>query len=34
MIVELWMRKIDLGDDHEKDVEDTSRYEDSGIQVA
>jgi hypothetical protein len=32
MMVELWMRKREMGDEDENDVEDTSRYENSRIQ--
>jgi len=34
MMVELWMRKREMGDEDENDVEDTSRYENSGVQLA
>jgi len=32
--VALWMRKREMGDEDENDVEDTSRYEKSGVQDA
>jgi hypothetical protein len=31
MMIELWMGKREMGDEDEKDVEDTSRYENSGV---
>jgi len=31
MMVEMWMRKGDMGDVDENDVEDTSGYEKSGV---
>jgi len=31
MIVELWMRKSEMGDEDGNDVEDTSGYENSGV---
>jgi hypothetical protein len=34
MIVELWMRKREIGDENEIDVKNTSRYPKSGIQLA
>jgi len=34
MMVELWMRKREMGDKDRNDVEDTSRYEKSGIRLA
>ena len=34
MIVELWTRKREMGDEDENDVEDTSGYEKSGVQLA
>jgi len=34
MMVELWMRKREMGDEDEKEVEDTSGYEKSGVQPA
>jgi len=34
MIVELWMRKREMGDEDENDVEDTRRYEKSGVRLA
>jgi hypothetical protein len=33
-MVELWMRKRDMGDEDEHDVEDTSGYDKSGVQLA
>jgi hypothetical protein len=33
MMVELWTRKREIGDEHEKDVEDTSRYDKSGYDL-
>jgi hypothetical protein len=30
----LWTRKREMGDEDENDVEDTSRYEKSGVQLA
>jgi len=34
MMVDLWMRKREMGDEDENDVEDTSRYEKSAILLA
>jgi len=34
VIVELWMRKRDMGDEDENDVEDTSGDEKSGVRLA
>jgi len=34
MMMELWTKKREMGDDDENDVEDTSRYEISGVQLA
>jgi len=34
MMVEMWMRKRDMGDEDENDVEDSSGYEQSGVQLA
>jgi len=34
MMVEMWMRKREMGDEDENDVEDTSRYEKSGVPLA
>ena len=34
MMVELWTRKREMGDQDENDVEDMSRYEKSGVRVA
>jgi hypothetical protein len=34
MMVELWTRKWEMGDEDENDIEDTSSYEESGIQLA
>jgi hypothetical protein len=34
MIVELWGRKREMGDEHEHDVEDTRGYEKSGVRLA
>ena len=34
MIVELWTQKREMGDEDENDVEDTSGYEESGVQTA
>jgi len=34
MMVELWTRKSEMGDDYENDVEDTRRYEKSGVRLA
>ena len=31
MMVELWTRKIEMWDDDENDVEDSSGYEESGV---
>jgi hypothetical protein len=31
MMIHLWMRKREMGDEDEKDVEDMSSYEKSGI---
>jgi hypothetical protein len=33
MIVEMWMRKREIGDEDENDVEDTSGYEKSGVRL-
>ena len=33
MMVELWMRKREMGDADENDVEDTSGYEISGVRL-
>jgi hypothetical protein len=33
MMVELWTRKREMGDENEDDVEDTSRYEKPGVQL-
>jgi hypothetical protein len=33
MMLELWMRKREMGDEDENNVEDTSRYEKSGIRL-
>jgi hypothetical protein len=33
MMVELWMRKREIGDVDENDVEDTSGYVKSGVQL-
>jgi len=33
-MVELWTRKRGMGDEHENDVEETSGYETSGVQLA
>jgi hypothetical protein len=34
MIIELWMRTTEMGDEDKKVEEDTSRYEQSGVQLA
>jgi len=34
MMLELWMRKREMGDQDENDVEDKSGYEKSGVQLA
>jgi len=34
MMVELWTRKRDMGDEDENDMEDTSGYEKSGVRLA
>jgi len=34
MMVEMWMTKREMGDEDENDVEDTSRYEKSGVRLA
>jgi len=34
MMVELWMRKREMGDEDEHDMEDTSAYENSGVPLA
>ena len=34
MMVELWTRKREMGDEDENDMEDTSGYEKSGEQLA
>jgi hypothetical protein len=34
MTVELWTRKREMGDEDEKDMEDTSGYEKSGVRRA
>jgi len=34
MMVELWMRKREMGDEDEKDMEDMSGYEKSGVRLA
>jgi len=34
MMVEMWARKRDMGDEDENDVEDTSGYDKSGVQLA
>jgi hypothetical protein len=34
MMVELWTRKREMGDENENDVEDMSRYEKSRVQLA
>ena len=33
-MVEMWMRKGEMGDEDENDVEDTSGYEQSGVRHA
>jgi len=33
-MVELWMRKREMGDEDENDMEDTSGYEKSGVRLA
>jgi hypothetical protein len=34
MMVELWMRKREMGDEDENDMEDTSGYEISGVRLS
>jgi len=34
MMIELWTRKREMGDEDENDVVDTSRYEKSGVLLA
>jgi len=34
MMVELWTRKREIGDEDENDVENTSSYEKSGVRLA
>jgi len=34
MMVEMWMGKREMGDEDENDVEDTSGYKKSGVQLA
>jgi len=34
MMVELWTRKREMGDENENDMQDTSRYEKSGVRLA
>jgi hypothetical protein len=34
MMVELWTRKREMDDENENDMENTSGYEKSGVQVA
>jgi hypothetical protein len=34
MLLEMWTRKREMGDEDENDVEDTSRYEKSGVRHA
>jgi len=34
MMVELWTRKREIGDDDENDMENTSGYEKSGVRLA
>jgi hypothetical protein len=34
MMVELWTRKREMGDENEDDIEDTSSYEKSGVRLA
>jgi len=34
MMVEMWMRKREMGDEDENDVEDTSGYEESVVRLA
>jgi len=34
MMIELWMGKREMGDEDQNDLEDTSRYEKSGVQLA
>jgi len=34
MMVEMWMKKREMGDEDENNVEDTSRYEKSGVRLA
>jgi len=33
MMVDLWMTKREMGDEDENDMEDTSGYEKSGVQL-
>jgi len=33
-MVEMWIRKREMGDEDENDVEDTSGYEKSGVRLA
>jgi hypothetical protein len=34
LMLELWTRQREMGEDDEKDVEDTSGYEKSGVRLA
>jgi len=34
MMIELWTRKREMGDEDENDMEDTSVYETSGVRLA
>jgi hypothetical protein len=34
MMIELWTRKRERGDDDEDDMEDTGRYENTGVLLA
>jgi len=34
MMVEMWMRTREIGDEDENEVEDTSGYETSGVRLA
>jgi len=34
MMVELWMRRREMGNEDENDMEDTSGYEKSGVRLA
>jgi len=34
MMVELWMRKREMGDENENDMENTSGFEKSAVQLA